>query len=77
MIAGKYTIEYVESRANDKPIKSITLRYSTDIKRDITYPWNLRKSINWQHVIRCRLDFDKPKSYLGDGDERIRPGFRI
>lgn len=71
-----YNLEYVETRAKDKPITFIQVRYKGS-RQWIKYKWRNRLIINWDNVVTCRLDFETPKVYMIDGDECIRPGFRI
>lgn len=71
-----FNLKLIENCAKDKPITSITIHYKGK-DNPIDYKWENRKQINWNQVIRCRLNFDKSKSYLVDGEACKRPGFRV
>lgn len=82
MARASFSLSAIENEAAGKPIASITVHYAVNYggrsqEKPVVYTWDKRKQIKWQNVIRCRLDFDKPKSYLHNGDGCKRPGYRV
>lgn len=84
MSQKKYSLELVERLAANRTITSIVVEFDKDyykssvhIKKPHTYRWEDRDKIRWDHVTRCRLDFEQSKWYNIDGDGCERPGFRI
>jgi len=80
----KYSLGQIERLAKNKEITSIVVEFDklyykskVHLNKKHTYSWEDRDKIRWDHVVRCRLDFSKPKWYMIDGDGYKRPGFRV
>jgi hypothetical protein len=61
----------------------IISRFGWEAKCRVSYKNKKRKvetkicHVDWKNAIAITVLFDKPKSYLVDGDEAIRDGVRI
>ena len=80
----QYSLKQIERLAKDKNICFINVVYdkeyyksSVHLTHPHSYSYEDRDKIRWDHVVRCRLDWDKPKWHNVDGEAGPVPGFRI